>query len=190
MRQCVGAFLLIAQLLEKELYNQAAAERKESAFEMDSQAGNQDKGDGQGTGPGTASSTPQTASEEATEPLRMTREELRFMQRLSPIFAKSPRHINRYVNIYRILFLLAVLIGYPHLAATFFKAIKAGKSSQNLIDLLSGPEGEPFKVASTGTPLASAIPAALEVDFMYTQLGALWPNLELVSRFSFRTIEL
>jgi KAP family P-loop domain len=202
---------LIAQLLEKELYNQAAAERKESAFELDSHAGNQDKGDSQSTGPGPASSAPQTASDEATEPLRMTREELRFMQRLSPIFARTPRHINRYVNIYRILksqrglkidrqdapdeyyrilFLLAVLIGYPQLAAPFFKTIKAGKSGQHLTDLLSGPEGEPFKVASVGMQLASAIPAVLEGDFMYTQLGALWPNLELVSRFSFRTIEL
>ena len=176
-------------------------------------------GTGAGTGQGAGTPNPQTATTGETpvqdtlpedrETLKFKKEELEFIQRLSPIFAKSPRSINRYINIYRIIrshgglkiedlnsvkeylpvmFLLAVIVGYSENAPDFIKKVIETDptfSLSKVFDDLTEPMG-----ASSGKfrPLVKEMKEILDPAFLATSMTDLRKNVELISRFSFRPI--
>ena len=121
------------------------------------------------------------------------------MQQLSPLFAGTPRTVNRYVNIYRIikahgglhvagpyerdeflpiLFLLAVVVGYPESADEFLSRVQTAEDTQACGDFIEGCGIEPLRQR------------ALEVTGALTSMHMryLKKNLPLVARFSFRTL--
>ena len=122
------------------------------------------------------------------------------MQELSVLFGKTPRTINRYVNIYRILkahesvdkseyytenrfkplmFILAVVIGYPTFAEGFINEINKSDVDVN------------FQVFFNDSKLFQAFVGDLRPfrdDFANFRIKDFKRDLELVSRFSFRTL--
>ena len=202
---------LLYQLVEKELDQQAAIT---AAPAIGAGTTTIDRQASAGGGPDTPDSSSTTAAgdeQESSQPLRMSSEELRFMQRLSPLFARTPRHLNRYVNTYRILkshqglkieipnspqeyqvvlFLLAVLVGYNDQAAGFFKLIKGDDQSILMKDLLSSVKKELSNPAADFAAVAESNLMVADVGFLQKPLRDFQPNLDLISRFSFRTIDL
>ena len=125
--------------------------------------------------------------------------ELAYMQQLSSLFAETPRTVNRYVNIYRIikahgglqvvgpyeqdeflpiLFLLAVVVGYPESADEFLQRVDATEDTQKCSEFLQNCGIEPLRARSL-----EAVGALGEMHMLYLK-----KNLPLVARFSFRTL--
>jgi len=134
------------------------------------------------------------------ERLVFTDKELEYMQKISPIFGQTPRTINRYVNIYRIIkahgnlkvvgnfskdefmplmFILAVIVGHSAFAEEFIANI--AESSDDIIfsDFLKS-------LISKNRIIILLKSMDLEIEGMY--MVNFKRNLELISRFSFRTI--
>lgn len=115
------------------------------------------------------------------------------------IFGQSPRTIKRYVNIYRIvkshagfklansdndykavLFVLGVVVGHPQVVQEFITQLIAADESLTL--------GEFIEQSQIDTQLLSAINRNVSDDLLLMPLEPFQRNLELVSRFSFRTL--
>ena len=136
----------------------------------------------------------------AKERLVFSDAELKYMQRISPLFGHTPRTINRYINIYRIIkahgslrviesfsedefmpimFILGVVVGHASHAEEFLAEV--AKTSDNMIfqDFL--------KTKKLNKNLVAAIkPLASDIKVMYMENFK--RNLELISRFSFRIL--
>jgi hypothetical protein len=126
--------------------------------------------------------------------------ELEYMQKISPLFGKTPRSINRYVNIYRIIkshgnlqvegeyseeefrpimFLLGVIVGYSSYAKDFIDKVMISNDSQTFGKLLED-NGLDEKLKEHLMPFVFEIKNFQMKDFK--------SNIELISRFSFRTL--
>jgi hypothetical protein len=138
--------------------------------------------------------------QKAKEKLVFTSEELSYMQKISALYGKTPRSINRYVNIYRIikahgtlevlgtfskeefmpvLFILGVIVGYSHFAKEFIEKIDKAMADQKFKTFLElGGLNE--KIVAVVKPLSIDINELTMQDFKR--------NLGLISRFSFRTM--
>lgn len=131
--------------------------------------------------------------------LEITDEELAYMQQIAALFGNTPRTINRYVNIYRIikahgglkvngpyerdeflpiLFVLAVIVGFPEQSEEFIRLTAAAPETQTCQDFLStcGIAELPDK----------ALPLLGQLSSMHVKYLQL--NLPLIARFSFRTL--
>jgi KAP family P-loop domain len=136
-------------------------------------------------------------------------EELAFMQQLSPLFAKTPRSINRFINIYRIirshrslviedqssaneyfpvLFVLAIIVGYNENAPDFIKKLIAYDSGQSIKKFLDSFSDPAITVASIHSKMVAEINKIMVWPFQDVLLSEFNKNIELISRFSFRPI--
>jgi hypothetical protein len=88
------------------------------------------------------------------------------------------------------MFLLAILVGHNEQAGALFRAIKQANNMQSLGDLLPKTEKKTPKAQPAYALLAKPIRAVLDDAFLRKPLLQFHSNLELVSRFSFRTIVL
>lgn len=157
-----------------------------------------------------ASQSPTPMSQQVAQPkpvvekkpkakLVITAEELEYMQQIAPLFGNTPRTINRYVNIYRIIkahgslavqgpyerdeflpimFLLAIIVGHASTADVFIQRLQAAKSTQTCGEFLKSCSLE--KLCTDAYPLLGKLK---EMRVIYLQ-----QNLPLVARFSFRTL--
>lgn len=146
---------------------------------------------------------PDAQDAEETRKVRFTNDELELMQNLSPLFGHTPRGINRYVNIYRILkchgsldiqgnfskeemgpimFVLAIVVGYSVFAREFIHVIFKADDSTTLKTLIVNQD--------LSEELREIVKRDVNIDQDYFSLPIrnLKGNLELISRFSFRTI--
>jgi hypothetical protein len=141
-----------------------------------------------------------TKIKKTKERLVFTTLERDYMQRISSLFGKTPRSINRYINIYRIIkahgnlkitgdfsqeefkpimFLLGVIVGYSPYAKDFIDEILISNNSQKFGDFFEKSRlNRDFKTLLE--PFIAEIDELIMVNFKN--------NLELISRFSFRTI--
>lgn len=139
-------------------------------------------------------------SKRAKDKLVFTSSERSYLQKISALYGKTPRSINRYINIYRIIkahgslkikgdfssdefkpimFILGVIVGYSFLARQFIEEIAEAKDDQKYENFLNS-SGLNDKIKTLLKPLSTDLKDVLMVDFKR--------NLELISRFSFRTI--
>ena len=130
-----------------------------------------------------------------------TKDELEYMKQLSSLFGHSPRAINRYVNIYRIIkahkgmrvtgdfsrdefipimFILAVIVGYSVFAQEFIQKITEADEKQNLKNFISASGLNDKIVTATSFFINNEIGGMPMENFKR--------NIELISRFSFRTL--
>ncbi len=133
--------------------------------------------------------------------LTFTDKEKEFMQEISPIFGHTPRGINRYVNIYRIIkahkslkvedefsedefipvmVVLSVVVGYSVFAQHFVDKIFNAKEDLKFENLIE-PGNVPGEVRSV-------LLKHLDKEILALPVAAFKRNLELISRFSFRTL--
>jgi hypothetical protein len=136
----------------------------------------------------------------AHEKLVFTTSERDYMQSISSLFGKTPRSINRYVNIYRIIkthgslkvtgdfseddfkpimFLLAIIVGYSFLAKDFIEKISEAEDYQTFADFVENNW--------LNKELKSLL-KSFTYDVGNLQMKNFKNNLELISRFSFRTL--
>ncbi len=136
----------------------------------------------------------------AKERLVFTAAELTYMQKISSLFGQTPRTINRYVNIYRIIkahgnlkvvgdyskeefmpimFVLGVIVGCSASAEEFIAAISNADDNDGFIDFIATSKFQPA-LKTQITPLA--------IDIEDMPLKDFKRNIELISRFSFRTL--
>jgi hypothetical protein len=210
----IGSDALIKELLKKELENQQLADETLKADQgvpsapvakteerpkvpgvddipIDKTNSNRETG-----GP----PNPAPPESDDSEPLRLKVEEVEFIQSLSPLFGKTPRSINRYINIYRIIkshkglsiydqndineykpvmFMLAVIVGQSQIASDFVQAIRRPEA-KTLNDALAAI------TIQNGAEMMNSITNVK--DFLQTPIADFKKNIELVSRFSFRPI--
>lgn len=138
--------------------------------------------------------------EEQKKRLTFLPEELECMQNISAVFGHSPRTINRFVNIYRIIkahrkrivtgefseddyapvmVVLSVMVGYSELAVDFIAKLSKEDDTIRFDEFLKTgnfPETFVNKILESIKPGVAELPAK-----------AFKNNLELISRFSFRT---
>ncbi|MGC3948000.1 MAG: P-loop NTPase fold protein [Chryseolinea sp.] len=160
---------------------------------------------------GDDNATPQTDSRTTAKPpmnpekkiatvrVRFKQEEIEYMQSISPLFAHTPRGVNRYVNIYRIIkahqnlkvsrrynledygpvmIMLSVIVGHSNLAGDFFNTLSSAKQGQTFEDFLRDdtlPKG-----------LADLLKSHVVEEILACPVQIFQQNLDLVCRFSFR----
>lgn len=138
--------------------------------------------------------------EEHRQRLTFLKEELECMQNISALFGQSPRTINRFINIYRIIkahrrlkvngefseddfapimVILSVMIGRSELAQDFIDQLSKSDDELLFSEFLSGTRF-PAK-------LKHEITGSIHPRVMQLPLKLFKENLELISRFSFRT---
>ena len=136
-------------------------------------------------------------------------EELLFMQQLSPLFAKTPRSINRFINIYRIirshrslviedqnsaneylpiLCMLAIIVGYNETAPDFIKKLIVFDSGKTMGDFMNSFIYPATESPSVHAKMITEINKIMVWPFQETLLSEFTKNIELISRFSFRPI--
>jgi hypothetical protein len=98
----------------------------------------------------------------------------------------SPNEPDEY---YPVLFLLDILVGHNEQAGSFFRSIMRGETTQPLNDLFSKPQAVSAEPAPIPLPI-NVILSSLEPSFLQRPIRDFRPNLELISRFSFRAIKL
>ncbi|HYF31083.1 MAG TPA: P-loop NTPase fold protein [Chitinophagaceae bacterium] len=131
--------------------------------------------------------------------LTFTTGELSFMQEVSALFGHTPRTIKRFVNIYRLikthgnfvpgldykptLLVLAIVVGCPHHARSFVQELSKNTKSEiyNLNNLLTETDNLKELEAWLKERISQKIYSEMTIE-------SLRQNLELISRFSFRTI--
>jgi len=138
---------------------------------------------------------------EITQKLTFTNGELECMKKIAPVFGSSPRTINRFINIYRIikshkslevsaefsrddygpiLILLSIVVGFSAVAQPFIEKLTSAKGDQ------------PFKAFLETKDIDSEIKKGLskyvDADLLQISNKIYQNNLELISRFSFRTL--
>lgn len=143
---------------------------------------------------------PQEPADEQIERLTFLKDELECMQNISGLFGHSPRTINRFVNIYRIIkahrklrvtdefseddfapimIVLSIMIGYSSLAQNFIDKLSLYDDRATFLQFMNEmnfPEKFRNEVFSSIHARVAALPVKSFKD-----------NLELISRFSFRT---
>lgn len=142
------------------------------------------------------------AAQPDTEKQRLTflEDEKNYMQLISPLFGETPRTINRFINIYRIIkahhslkvkgeyskedyqpvmFMLAIITGLPDFAEIFITSLQQASANKRFRDFIELP-GLPDDLKNRVKPLMQEVENYLIKDFQV--------NVELVSRFSFRTL--
>ena len=133
--------------------------------------------------------------------LVFTEDELGYMQKFSPLFGHSPRAINRYVNIYRIikahkslkvygdfsrdeyipiLFILAIVVGYSIFAQEFIDKVSAADNLESLSQFLNSVD--------LNERLEDAVRKHVDDEILGMPMENFKRNVELISRFSFRTL--
>lgn len=154
------------------------------------------------SGTGTTIGNPAVSEtvEEQKKRLTFLEDELECMQNISSIFGHSPRTINRFVNIYRIIkahrkrivtgefseddyapimLVLSVMVGYSELAVDFISELAKEDDTIPFVEFLrTGKYPDTFvnKILESIKPSVAELP-----------VKAFKNNLELISRFSFRT---
>lgn len=134
------------------------------------------------------------------ERLVFTKQELEYMQKISSLFGQTPRAINRYVNIYRIIkahgnlkvvgefskeefmpimFILGIIVGFSVFAEEFIGEI-SGADDTDQFKYFMDKSSLDEKLKELIKPLA--------VDIENLAMDNFKRNLELISRFSFRTL--
>jgi peptidoglycan hydrolase CwlO-like protein len=150
-----------------------------------------------------AAPTEQQKQEEARrvrDKLEFTKKEKEYMQRISFLFGRTPRSINRYINIYRIIkahgsmkitgdfsedeyvpimFILGVIVGYSAYAEEFIAAIARSDDMDSFKDFMDKSSLNQ-KLKDEIIKLSTDVEGILMKDFKR--------NLDLISRFSFRTL--
>jgi hypothetical protein len=141
------------------------------------------------------------------ETLKVSKAEIRFMEEISVLIGDSPRTLKRFVNIYRIIrthekffveygweydyycaamLLLAVVIGLPLAAGSFLQALERSEGQESFKVFLERYVQEhvddPFILK-----LQKAMNASLLDDAANIRVTTYKRNIELLSRFSFRT---
>jgi hypothetical protein len=138
----------------------------------------------------------QTSVQFEIKKLSFTDDELYFMKEVSPLFGQTPRTINRFVNTYRILkahgnfqtsrnylptlLLLAIIIGCSEDAQVFIRKIPNYNAADNLGELLKDTE---LKALKERLERCNG-----QGNWGQISVGAMVKNLDLVTRFSFRTL--
>jgi hypothetical protein len=133
--------------------------------------------------------------------LTYTAEELAYMQKISGIFGHTPRGINRYINIYRIIkshkkfkvssdfspneyiptmVILAILVGYSLYAQDFITKIDEADAGITFQEFINKPNIKP--------EIKEVLNAYLDDGILSMKMVLFKKNLELISRFSFRTL--
>jgi hypothetical protein len=154
------------------------------------------------TGPANTTPNIQTSDEPKVK-LTFMDQELAYMQKISSLFGHSPRTINRFINIYRIIkshrnltisddfseddfipimIVLSVVVGFSAYAQGFIdKLIKAdGKTTF----------AEFLAESDLPAGLNTAITENIDYETGLLPLKPFKDNIELISRFSFRTFEI
>jgi hypothetical protein len=204
----VGREKLIGYLLKKEMKSEAASTDISADLKPQAQEATRPQDIISASPAPESESKPMLESREAKtqvaaknkERLVFSDAELIYMQKISPLFGQTPRMINRYINIYRIIkahgslkvvgsysedefmpimFILAVVVGYSELAEAFIAEIAKTNDSLQFNKFLKRKEVNRNLVAVI-KPLTSDI-AGMPME-CFTR------NLELISRFSFRTL--
>lgn len=132
--------------------------------------------------------------------LRFSKPEVVYMQQISAVFGKTPRTINRYVNIYRIIkahgklkasaeftgndfmpimFLLAIIVGHSVYAKNLIAEISKAKESELFSDFMK-------KVDLEDNFKKFVLSNSKEIENI--EMRNFIKNIELISRFSFRTL--
>jgi hypothetical protein len=144
------------------------------------------------------SAGPEPTSSASEKEFSINNSELFYIRRISGIFGHTPRTIKRFVNIYRLikthrrfvaaldprptLLLLSVVVGYPDLTSLFFAPLISG-AQDSLSALLSANKAL--------RPLEDAFRKHLaEEDWAAISVEELKLNFELVSRFTFRALQI
>ena len=138
---------------------------------------------------------------EITQKLTFTDDELEFMKKISPVFGSSPRTINRFINIYRIikshkslvvseefsrddygpiLILLSVVVGFSAIAQPFIEKLNGAKGDQAFKAFL--------EVKDVDSEIKKALQKYADADLLQFTNKIYQNNIELISRFSFRTL--
>ena len=139
-------------------------------------------------------------NKQVKERLVFTKEELKYMQEISSLFGHTPRTINRYVNIYRIIkahdsleivddfskndfmpvmFILGIIVGYPSFAEEFIDQAKKAVNSDKFEDFINRCV-LPERLKKIIKPLLA--------DIKNLPMQSIRRNIDLISRFSFRTL--
>lgn len=142
----------------------------------------------------------QTITKKEKERLLFTTDELAYMQNISSIFGQTPRTINRYINIYRIIkahenlkvvgkyskeefmpimFILGIIVGYAVDAEDFMKELSNAKNTDTFSDFIN-KSTFPKNLKKVISPFSS--------DFKTLTMEDFKRNKELISRFSFRQL--
>lgn len=152
----------------------------------------------------------ETVVADNTELLNISEDEIKFMQAISFMIGDSPRTINRYINIYRIvrthaqfeflddnehehykaaIILLAMITGYHANAAKIFKKIIDADNDSSFEIFLEQAKTN----GSDIDPYLNELSKAMKKDEALKDLGAIklsrfQKNINLISRFSFRNL--
>jgi Skp family chaperone for outer membrane proteins len=142
----------------------------------------------------------QKETKKTKERLVFTTSELAYMQQVSPLFGQTPRTINRYVNIYRIIkahgnlktvgdfskeefmpimFMLGVIVGCSAFAEEFIDRIAKAQDGDLFKDFID-ESNFPEKLKKLIKPVVGDIENLPMKNFKR--------NIELISRFSFRIL--
>jgi len=134
------------------------------------------------------------------EKLEFTKEERDYMQSISALFGRTPRSINRYINIYRIIkahgsmkvtgdfsrdefvpimFILGVIVGYGAYAEGFIAEIAKAEDEATFHEFIENSAINQ-KLKDEINKLSTDVDGIPMKDFKR--------NLDLISRFSFRTL--
>lgn len=198
-REDLLSYLVRNELEESESSPDQSTKKEETTQGSSESPKQNDGGSSTKSNDNSGDKTPNTKATHLT----FSSEELKFMQEISSLFGHTPRTINRYVNIYRIvkahksfnpegtftesdfraaMFGIAIIVGYPKYAERFIKDIS--KSNDITIDKF-------FK----GKHLPEFITKIIRGNIRQQVLASITPsmirkNLDLIARFSFRPIQL
>jgi hypothetical protein len=139
--------------------------------------------------------------------LKVSPEEISFMQEISALIGDSPRTLKRYINIYRIIrtharfettageeldyhcaamMLLAVITGMPLSVQSFFDHLRAYDAFKTFQECLTDYLDRSAATSTIGS-MNAAIAGQTKLKYMGTlQISVFQKNLTLISRFSFR----
>ncbi len=141
------------------------------------------------------------SAKKVKERLVFTSSELLYMQQISSLFGKTPRTINRYVNIYRIvkahgslkvvgdyskeefmpiMFTLAIIVGCSSFSEEFIAAISEADDGDEFKNFIEN-KIKNKELRHRIKPLSATLENLSMANFKR--------NLELISRFSFRTLQ-
>jgi hypothetical protein len=208
---------LIAYLLKNEMTTDGVKNAKEGVANPGSPGADNDTTDAQVSHDNTGNEqketnvvTQQEHKQQSTDvsierkmqvAVTFTDKEKVFMQDISAIFGHTPRGINRYVNIYRIIkahkslkveeefsedefiplmLVLGIIVGFSVYAQDFIKHLEASANNVTLKEFLKKKEIPP--------EICTALSRNLAPGVLNLKTQSLKTNLDLISRFSFRTL--
>jgi hypothetical protein len=141
----------------------------------------------------------QNQPEEKRTPLTFTKEELDFMKLVSVMFGNTPRTVNRYVNIYRIIkshksldvtddyndddyiptmFILSIVVGYSQYANAYLEVLKVKDDDMTMGEFMNSSDHPGQLLPFILNEIRNAI-APLPMKHFKR-------NVDLIGRFSFR----